>query len=133
MTPLMVAFSAFSDDPHSKAKVRTNAEGARRDDGRSKRRPSSRMTATEVAEVLRLGRQKQLSQREIAEHVGVSLSSVTNVNRRSRAEPGYLERLFDEAALKRRVVDSCLQVVERRKASGVPIWSVPQLQEELQS
>jgi len=57
MTPLMVAFGAFSDDPHSKAKVRTNAEGARRDDGRSKRRPGSRMTATEVAEVLRLGRQ----------------------------------------------------------------------------
>jgi len=55
------------------------------------------------------------------------------VNRRSRAEPGYLERLFDEAALERRVVASCLQVVERRKASGAPIWSVVQLQEELQS
>jgi len=57
--------------------------------------------------------------------------TVLRIKQKSKSQPEYLQKLFDQNEHDERVTESCLQYIESKKASRAPIWSLATLRADI--
>ena len=73
--------------------------------------------------MLRLSEQGTLHLQEIADEVGASVQTVCTIRKKARVGPQYLQQLRSKHQEKQQRVEQALQLIETKKAGGLPIWN----------
>jgi len=131
ISPLMHQFLAFINDPATHERVAANQDDSRLGNTVIKNKSRRPLTPQQVAKVLRMSEEGTHFQREIAEEVGACVDTVRRIRQRARVDPQYLQQLRDADQAKQRLVYQAVELIETKKAGGVPIWNATQLQDEL--